>query len=126
MTEISKLPVTEAMRLCRDTTTIETIIELTKHSHPQVRQRALKEMCPCRVKKDHDDFWKRVLEMVDDEAVNVRQQVLHTLCDGSPAHLEFDVAEALDGFNRDSDSKIRRTAHKCLTTYNRTGKWNIL
>lgn len=42
MTEISKLPVTEAMRLCRDTTTIETIIELTKHSHPQVRQRALK------------------------------------------------------------------------------------
>jgi hypothetical protein len=37
--------------------------------------------------------------MVDDEAVNVRQQVLHTICDGSPTHLEFDVAEALDGFN---------------------------
>lgn len=83
-------------------------------------------MCPCRVKKDHDDFWRRVFEMVDDEAVNVRQQVLHTLCDGSPTHLEFDIADALDRFNRDSDPKIRRTAHKCLTTYNRTGKWNIL
>ena len=35
--------------------------------------------------------------MVDDEAVNVRQQVLHTICDGSPTHLEFDVAEAQDG-----------------------------
>ena len=53
-------------------------------------------------------------------------QVLHTLCDGSPAHLEYEVAEALEGFNRDSDSKIRRMAHKCLTAYRKTGKWNVL
>ena len=42
MTEISNLPVHEAMTLCKDTTIIETIIELTKHSDPKVRQRALK------------------------------------------------------------------------------------
>lgn len=53
-------------------------------------------------------------------------QVLHTLCDGSPAHLELEIAEALDRFNRDRDPTIRRTAHKCLTHYHKTGKWNIL
>ena len=56
----------------------------------------------------------------------VRLQVLHTLCDGSPAHLELQVAEALETFNRDADSKIRRQAHKALTSYRKTGKWNIL
>ena len=92
----------------------------------KVRQKALREMCPCRVKIDIDDFWVRVFEMLDDPAVNVRQQVLHTICDGSPSHLEFEVAEALDKFNRDSDSNIRRMAHKALTAYRRTGKWNVL
>ena len=115
-----------ALRLCKETTTIETIIDLTRHDDPRVRQNALKQMCPCRVKKDHDAFWERVLEMTDDEAANVRSQVLHTLCDGSPNHLEFKVTEALEEFNRDPDSKIRRKAHKVLTSYQRTGKWNIL
>ncbi len=123
---ISSLPVNQALRMCKTTTDIDVIIELSKHDNPQVRQRALKEMCPCRVKRDLDDFWRRVLEMVDDEANNVRGQVLHTLCDGSPKHLEFSVAEALDVFNRDSDSEIRRKAHKALTSYWKTGKWNIM
>lgn len=83
-------------------------------------------MCPCRVKDDLTDFWNRVLEMIDDEAVNVRAQVLHTLCDGSPTHLEFDVVRALEVFNRDPDPKIRRTAHKVLSKYRTSGKWNIL
>ncbi|OWF50925.1 hypothetical protein KP79_PYT07449 [Mizuhopecten yessoensis] len=72
---MSDLHEKEAIRLCRSTTTIETIVDLTRHASPQVRQAALKEMCPCRVKKDHDEFWKRVLEMIDDEATNVRFQV---------------------------------------------------
>ncbi|ESO84907.1 hypothetical protein LOTGIDRAFT_235977 [Lottia gigantea] len=115
-----------AIRMCKETTTIETIIDLTKHEHPQVRKRALREMCPCRVKKDHEDFWNRVFEMMDDEDKDVRQQVLHTLCDGSPAHLEYAIADALEKFNHDPDTKIRRMAHKCLTSYRKTGKWNIL
>jgi hypothetical protein len=53
-------------------------------------------------------------------------QVLHTLCDGSPAHLEYDIAEALEQFNRDPDTDIRRMAHRVLAAYRRTGKWNIL
>lgn len=123
---MSNLDWKEALRLCASTTDIDVIVELTKHENPQVRQKALREMCPCRVKTDITDFWRRVLEMTDDPAQNVRYQVLHTLCDGSPAHLEFDVAEALEVFNRDPDTKIRRQAHRALTAYRKTGKWNIL
>ena len=125
MTRLSKK---EALRLCKVTENIETIIELTKHEDAQVRQKAIREMCPCRVKGDINDFWRRLLdpELLNDPAANVREQVLHDLCDGTPKHLEFGVAEALEHFNRDSDREIRRKAHKALTAYNRTGKWNVL
>lgn len=76
-TEILALCESEAIRLCEKTTIIETIISLTKHKSARVRQRALKEMCPCRVKDDLTEFWERVMEMIDDEAANVRYQV-HT------------------------------------------------
>lgn len=65
----------DALRLCRETEDIQTIIELTNHVDPIVRQRALKEICPCRVKDDIDLFWQRVLEMINDPADNVREQV---------------------------------------------------
>ncbi len=87
---------------------------------------ALREMCPCRVKRDLTDFWSRVFEMTSDPEESVRYQVLHTLCDGSPKHLEHRVAEALDAFNRDPSTKVRRQAHRALTAYWRTGRWNIL
>lgn len=64
-----------ALRLCKDTTDVETIVALTRHDDPAVRQRALREICPCRVKSDVDEFWRRVMEMVDDESPLVRQQV---------------------------------------------------
>ncbi|KAL4220681.1 hypothetical protein ACF0H5_021077 [Mactra antiquata] len=125
-TEILSLSEGEAIRLCEKTTIIDTIISLTKHKSARVRQRALKEMCPCRVKEDLSDFWERVQQMVDDESPVVRYQVLHTLCDGSPTHMEDKVADALDIFNYDSDPKIRRKAHQVLTGYRRTGKWNVM
>lgn len=65
----------DALRLCRETEDIKTILELTKHVDPVVRKRALKEICPCRVKDDIDVFWERVIEMIDDPADNVREQV---------------------------------------------------
>jgi hypothetical protein len=64
--------------------------------------------------------------MVDDSNATVRRQILHTICDGSPGHLEERVADALEVFNRDTDGAIRRQAHKVMTCYRRTGKWNIL
>lgn len=75
-TEIISLSEGEAIRLCEKTTIIETIISLTKHSSARVRQRALKEMCPCRVKEDLTEFWERVQEMVEDDSPVVRYQVI--------------------------------------------------
>jgi len=40
--------------------------------------------------------------------------------------LEQNVTDALEVFNHDSNSEIRRRAHKVLATYRKTGKWNIL
>ncbi|CAF0909918.1 unnamed protein product [Brachionus calyciflorus] len=123
---INKLKPNEAIRLAKETTDIDLIIGLTKHPDPMVRKKSLVEICPCRVKSNIDQFWQRVFEMINDESPLVRAQVLHTLCDGSPKHLEYRVALALEDFNIDSDPEIRRRAHKVLSSYNRTGKWNIL
>ena len=67
----SDLKVNSALRLCRDTSDIDVIIELTRHAHPAVRQSALREMCPCRVKRDLSDFWNRVFEMTGDDSETV-------------------------------------------------------
>lgn len=65
----------EALRLCKSTHNVDVIIGLSEHKDPSVRKAALKEMCPCRVKIDIDEFWDRVLSMVDDPDDAVRQQV---------------------------------------------------
>ncbi len=105
---------------------IEQIIKESHDSNPKIRLRALKEMCPCRVLDDIDKLWTRIFEMVDDYDPDVRYQVLHTICDGSPSHLETKIAESLEKFNHDSDKKIRRKTHKVMASYLKTGKWNIL
>jgi hypothetical protein len=65
-------------------------------------------------------------EMASDPDAMVRAQVLHTICDGTPPHLEERVRGALEVFNRDSDPSIRRTAHKVMAVLLRTSKWNVL
>lgn len=105
---------------------VEDHIKKTQLPNPKDRLCALKQMCPCRVKEDIDLFWDRIFEMVNDSDDDVRWQVLHTICDGSPKHLEEKVSNALEVFNRDPNSEIRRRAHKVIACYSRTGKWNIL
>lgn len=116
----------ELMALCRETDDVDVILEYTHSEDVDVRLEAVKQLCPCKVLKDIDVFWERVFELVPDEDVRIRKRVLHIICDGSPERLEDRVYEALGEFNRDKDSDIRRTAHKVMATYERTGKWNIL
>eukprot|EP01100_Stratorugosa_tubuloviscum_P001324 TRINITY_DN1295_c0_g1_i1.p1 TRINITY_DN1295_c0_g1~~TRINITY_DN1295_c0_g1_i1.p1 ORF type:complete len:117 (+),score=44.81 TRINITY_DN1295_c0_g1_i1:139-489(+) len=104
----------------------EEIMDGTRDSNANVRVRALRQICPCRVKKEIDELWERVFEMITDEDERVRYQVLHTLCDGSPTHMEEKVVEVLDIFRNDKCEKIKRQARRALTSYQRTGKWNIL
>jgi vesicle coat complex subunit len=105
---------------------VEEHIRKTRSTNPKERLCAVKQMCPCRVKEDIDLFWNRIFEMVNDPDDDVRWQILHTICDGSPKHLEQQVSDALEVFNRDPNSEIRRRAHKALGSYLRTGKWNVL
>jgi len=109
-----------------DINNVETFIELTKNEDPRIRKRALKEMCPCKVKKAIDQIWERVFEMYDDPDTQVRYQVMHTLCDGSPFDKEFEVIEILEKMWNDKDEKLKRNVRRALNSYRRTGKWNVL
>ena len=71
----SELPQREALSLCARTHLVSEVLDLSRHPDPIVRQRALREMCPCRVKDDLSEFWERVLAMRKDESALVRKQV---------------------------------------------------
>lgn len=114
------------LKRVQETEDIDEIIQLTKHSNPTVRSQAIRSICPCKVYDKIDSFWQRILEMVDDEDDNVRYNVLHVLCDGSPDYLEDSIIRGVDKLNHDSNKDIRRRAHKVLGSYNKTGKWNVL
>lgn len=116
----------EVLNIVRNTEDIDVILEYTKSEDDDIRLEACKQLCPCKVLRDIDVFWERVFEMATDEDVRIRKRVLHIICDGSPKHLEDKVYETLSKFNYDKDSDIRRTCHKVMVTYERTGKWNIL
>lgn len=107
-------------------TYFEELMANTKSSNPQVRKNALKEFCPCHVKKDIDLIWDRILEMTDDQSPVVRYQVVHNLCDGSPKHMEETIVERLETMWNDSDIKIRKQVRRVLNSYQRTGDWNVL
>jgi len=78
------------------------------------------------VKKDFEVIWDRVFEMVNDPDENVRYQVVHTLCDGSPNHLEPKVVSTLELMWNDPSDKIKRAVRRALGSYRRTGVWNVL
>eukprot|EP01115_Flamella_aegyptia_P004461 TRINITY_DN1930_c0_g1_i1.p1 TRINITY_DN1930_c0_g1~~TRINITY_DN1930_c0_g1_i1.p1 ORF type:complete len:176 (-),score=30.66 TRINITY_DN1930_c0_g1_i1:18-545(-) len=105
---------------------IEKFIEFTKVEDPILRKKALRELCPCHVKRDVKEFWDRIIEMTNDPDPGVRYQVLHNLCDGSPATREDDVIKAIETMHNDEDKYIRRRVHQILAHYRKTGKWNIL
>lgn len=102
------------------------IIELSRSSNPTERKAALKSMCPCKVKREIDPFWVRIVEMCSDEDPSVRYQVLHSLCDGSPASIEDLVVETVRSFWNDPDDKIKRAARRAYNSWSRGDGINIL
>lgn len=114
------------MTLAKESLSFQEVLILTNNSDENIRLKALQRLCPCRVGDEYEQFWNRIFEMADDPCPKIRYQVLHNMCDGSPESMESRVVEALEKFNRDPDSHIRRQAHKVIASYSRTGKWNIL
>ena len=114
------------LKLARETYRFDEIMILTYNKVEEIKLTALQRLCPCRVNNEITRFWDRIFELVNDPSPKIRMQVLHNMCDGSPDSYEDRVVEALEIFNRDKDSKIRRKAHKVIGSYAKTGKWNIL
>lgn len=104
---------------------IPTFLEETHHDNPRIRGSAVTHLCPCHVKRNHDDVWDRMLSMASDPDVKVRGWVLHVLTDGSPRSREADVVQVLGKMVDDPDPKLRRRARKILAHHRRTGDLNI-
>ena len=104
---------------------IEYLLEKTRNSNPKVRKAALVQLCPCHVRANRPEVWKRVLELQSDEDAGVRSVVLHNLCDGSPRELESQVVAAVEQLANDPDKKLRRRARRALAAYRRTGVINV-
>ncbi|KNC46154.1 uncharacterized protein AMSG_00272 [Thecamonas trahens ATCC 50062] len=105
---------------------LEVFMEGTRAVDARERRLALRELCPCHVKKDIDVFWKRIMAMVNDPDPDVRYQVLHNLCDGSPLRLEADVIAAIEILHNDADKRVARAARRVLVEYRKTGDWNVM
>ena len=123
---LDKLDKRKKIKLLNETGDLSKIIHLSKDKDPDIRLKAVENLCPCKIKRDYEMVYNRLFELSTDENVKVRFQVLHNICDGSPRDYEARVMKALDNFNRDKDKKIRRTAHKVMASVFRRGKWNIL
>ncbi|HVM08838.1 MAG TPA: HEAT repeat domain-containing protein [Acidimicrobiales bacterium] len=103
---------------------VEGFLALTYHDDPQVRQVAVRNLCPCHVQGDVPAVWDRLLEMTGDEDDGVRHDVLHTLVDGSPRRLRLAVVDALEQMVKDRSIRRsrRRFAQDALRRYHRTGQ----
>lgn len=104
----------------------KAIIALSKSADPAERKYALKKMCPCKVKREVDALWVRIVEMCKDPDDSVRYQVLHSLCDGSPKHLEDLVADTVKSFWNDPNDKIKRAARRAYNSWSRGNGINVL
>jgi hypothetical protein len=107
------------------TSEIDELLERTFNGNPAVRANALRELCPCHVKRYDERVWNRVLEMVEDPSEKVRRHVFHLLGDGSPREREADVVAAIERLRTDSDERLRRQARKLLAHYRRGGRINV-
>ena len=116
----------ETLTRIKESESITEIVELSRSDDADIRLKAVQQLCPCRIKYDNDEAWQRLFELADDSDTKVREQILHNMCDGSPPRLEAQVRDALEKFNRDEDSYIRRRAHKVIASLLHTGDWNVL
>lgn len=110
--------------MCEET--MEQYLTRTYDANPAKRRKALKELCPCRVRMDIPELWERIFAMLNDEDGSVRDQALHNLGDGSPSHMEERILEATQKMYNDPHDGARKKARRMLNAYKRTGKWNVL
>jgi hypothetical protein len=93
---------------------IDSLLEQTVDADAKVRSQAVQSLCPCHTKRNDSRVWDRVLELVDDPALDVRRWVFHLLGDGSPREREVEIVAAIERFTKDADKKLQRRARQVL------------
>ena len=105
---------------------IQELLAQTYSADAEDRAAAVRELCPCQLKRNLPEVWQRVIALQLDPERCVRTQVLHVLADGSPREYESQVVAAVHQLAQDSDDKIRRNARKVLAKYRKSGNINVL
>ncbi len=101
------------------------LLALSGSRDPRVRRVAVKNLCPCHVRRQRDDVWQRLIEMAADPEPGVRIDVLHALTDGSPDSLADRVLAIVAEHCGDRDPKVSRYARYLRARQLRLGKVNV-
>jgi hypothetical protein len=110
----------------RDGLELQEVLELTRDRDARRRSWAVRQLCPCHLKRNDAQVWDRLIAMASDDDPHVRSTVLHVLCDGSPRSREQEIIAALQRLEHDTDVGLRRRVRKVLAQYRRTGTVNVL
>ena len=105
---------------------IQNLLTQTRSPDASARAAAVRDLCPCHIKKHIPAVWERMIVLADDPDRDVRNQVYHVLGDGSPREYEARIVAAYEKMTQDADEKIRRKARKLMAQYRNSGKINVL
>ena len=105
--------------------TFDDIMSLLDSVDSKVRSMAIERIRDSSIQEE-EPFWEKMYELVKDPSAEVRLQVLLAFSENADESMEPDLTDALESFNRDKDSDIKRKAHKIIASYSRGGKLNVL
>jgi hypothetical protein len=86
---------------------IGVLLEQTADANPKVRALPVQTLCPCHTRRNESRVWDRVLELVEDPALDVRRCVFHLLGGGSRRDREQQMV-ALRRARRQAAIKLTR------------------
>jgi hypothetical protein len=110
---------------CPTDETLRLALALSHDEDAMVRRLAVKNLCPCHVRKTHADVWDRIFELVADPDPGVRMSVIHAMTDGSPREAWPRVEQALDSLRNDPDPRIRKHVRRTQAAQRRKGTANV-
>jgi vesicle coat complex subunit len=110
---------------CPSDAQLEDLLRLSHDRDPNVRRIAVKNLCPCHVKRNVAEVWQRLFELTEDRDPGVRLDVLHNMTDGPPPELADQVQALVQRFVRDPDPTVRGYAAFLSHKQARLGRINV-